>query len=228
MNHRRHHLGAFIRVGLLALLSLPMACGARSVMEMPGNDTPGAGGAGGTLFATGGSAGTSQSTGGYGGSIVAMGGSGGSASATGGAGGGFIGGCAYPSCLWNLIRDCSADGQCTEDDTGANAPVLVIKLCCSNGVTENISVSASSTAIVGTVAVGKNGKKCYDVGFNAASDGSNAAYAWKDASGQTVAKGTLTSDGSMAVTCANGDSMFISNDCSLDGSTELHDSGTCK
>ena len=140
----------------------------------------------------------------------------------------FIGGCAFPSCLWNLVRDCSADGQCTEDDTGASAPVLIIKLCCSSGVTENIVVTTSTSAIVGTIAVAKNGKKCYDVGFTAAGDGSNAAYVWKDPSGQAVAKGSLTSDGFMKVDCSNGESMLFSNACSLDGSSGLRDSGTCK
>jgi hypothetical protein len=183
--------------------------------------TVGAGGAAeGTGGAVAGYGGAGQATGGAGGTTYATGGIGGATSSTGGTGGGFLAGCQYPSCIWNLIRDCNASGPCTEDDSGSSGSApMVYKLCCSGGVKEVATLNQSYTAIYGTLAVTKNGSKCYDVSVNASVGGSNvASYVWMAPDGQVVAKGSTMADGSVAIECSNGEYLVLSTGCSPDGS----------
>ena len=220
-------------------------CGARSVMlDTPEDDPPtlqGTGGApvtggtagtpvttGGTSWAGGGSGGTPAS-GGSGGT-PASGGSGGT-SASGGSGGGVIGSCEYPSCLWNLIRDCLVVGQCSEQASQlAGGSTNITELCCRNGVDELITFRTQGSRITGTVAVTKDGNKCYDVNITTSADGNTAYYVWLDSNGQTVAKATIAMTDSSApiVKCGNGESMPMTDACSPDGSQAAEvTTGTC-
>ena len=230
-------------------------CGARSTMDKPEDDLPtlpGTGGApstvggaagsseatGGTFWATGGTGGT-LATGGTGGTLAtggtggmsATGGAGGTR-ATGGAGGGFIGSCAYSTCLWNLIRDCQVVGQCTQDELQVmgNSPG-VTETCCSNGVDELVTLLVQGARITGTVAVTKNGNKCYDVNIMTTADGSTLYYVWLDASGQTVAKASIamTDSSTPIIYCGNGESMAMTDACAPDGSqAAVITKGTCR
>jgi hypothetical protein len=195
------------------------------------------GGTGGVL-ATGGTN-SRRATGGRGGRPVtggsgpasATGGTGGGP-ATGGAGGGFIGSCEYPSCLWDLIRDCQVAGPCTEDDSGLSGSTTeYIELCCANGVNELITIRTEGSRFRGTVAVTKSGNKCYDVNIGTRADGTAVDYAWLDPSGQTVAKTTLLLTGSdtPVVNCANGESMVMPDQCAPDGSQQAEvTTGSCQ
>jgi hypothetical protein len=218
-------------------------------------------GTGGTTITTGGSPGTggvATATGGTGGTTIAIAGTGGTpatggtggvratggtagrpptggtggAPATGGAGGGFIGSCEYPSCLWNLIRDCQVVGPCTEDDSGlSGGPTEVAELCCSNGVDERVTLRMEGSRFTGTVAVTKNGDKCYDVVITTRSDGDTVDYAWLSPGGQTVAKSTISMSDSdtPVINCANGESMPMPDECAPDGSQAAEVTiGTCR
>ena len=223
------------------LASALVACGARSVLDTPGDEAPttsggGAGvqtlgGSGGTTAqATGGSAGTmAGGSGGSGGSTHATGGTGGSVTATGGSGGGFAGGCAYPSCVWSLIRDCIPAGQCTQDDSALSGTLITAKICCSNGVNENVRASTRAVSrLVGTVTITKSGQVCYSVDVDMAMDSSSGTYIYRDASGSSVAKATQMSDGSAVVACDSGETVAWSSGCSPDGnSNSTTISGTC-
>jgi hypothetical protein len=223
------------------------ACGARSTMMEAPEDEPstsvGAGGvvggtgiatdgAGAAVPATGGAGGTPgtlhAATGGAAGATYSASGDGGAPGATGGAGGGFLGGCGYPSCIWNLIRDCNASGHCTEDDSGSDSVPKVYKLCCANGVRETMTVNRAAATLDGTVAVSKNGSKCYDVNIRAALDGSQVAYLWTTPDGQVAAKASLTSDESLAIVCPGGETLTLPSGCPADGSGGASPStGTC-
>jgi hypothetical protein len=179
--------------------------------------TPASGGTGGTP-ASGGTGGTPAS-GGTGGT-PASGGTGGTP-ASGGTGGGFIGSCEYPSCLWNLIRDCPVVGQCTEEASQlAGGSTNITELCCRNGVYELITFRTQGSRITGTVAVSKSGNKCYDVNITTSADGNTAYYVWLDPSGQAVAKATIamTDSSTPIVKCGNGESMPMTDVCAPDGS----------
>ena len=226
-------------------------CGARSAMENSEDalpTSPGAGGAlitggtAGTLAATGGTfwaTGGARATGGAGGTVVtggaggthATGGTGG-ALATGGAGGGFIGSCTYPSCLWNLIRDCQVVGQCTQQDRQiAGGSTNITELCCSNGVDEIVTLRTQGSLMAGTVAVTSNGNKCYDVNLTSSADGSTLYYAWLDPTGQSVAKASLAllDSSPPIIYCGNGESMAMTSDCAPDGSqAAVTTTGTCR
>jgi hypothetical protein len=185
------------------------------------------GGAGGTVV-TGGTGGM-RATGGAGG-VPATGGAGG-APATGGAGGGFIGSCTYPSCLWNLIRDCQVVGQCTQQDRQiAGGSTEITELCCSNGVDE-IATLRMLPPMTGTVTVTSNGNKCYDVNLTSSADGSTLYYVWLDPAGQAVAKASLvlTDSSPPIIYCGNGESMEMTSDCAPDGSqAAVTTTGTCR
>ena len=221
------------------------ACGARSAMieapEDQRSSVVGAGGiAGSAVVATGGGGGAVESTGRKGGTIndatgggdggtYASGGEGDATSGTGGGGGGFLDGCQYPSCVWDLIRDCHADGPCTEDDSDSNGVPKVYKLCCLNGVHETTTVNRSATTLYGTVAVTKNGLSCYEVNFKATLDGSEVArYVWTTSGGQVAATGSLASDDSVAIVCSNGETLTLPSGCPAAGSGSASSSnGTC-
>jgi hypothetical protein len=221
------------------------ACGARSVMMEAPEGQPsswvGAGGIeGGTGFVTGGDGGAVESTGGKGGTIndatggaaggtYAIGGDGGATNGTGGAGGGSLDGCQYPSCIWNLIRDCRANGPCTEDNSGSNSVPKVYKLCCANGFNKTTTVNQSSTTLDGTVAVTKDGAKCYDVNVKAALDGSQVTrYVWTTPDGLVAANASLTSDDALAIVCTNGETLALRSGCPAAGSSSASPSnGTC-
>jgi len=187
---------------------------------------PVTGGAGGTP-ATGG---TSWATGGAGGAPL-TGGAGGTP-ATGGAGGGFIGSCEYPSCLWNLIRDCLVVGPCTQQESQvAGGLTDISELCCSNGVNELVTLRMQSSKVTGSVAVSKNGSKCYDVSLATSGDGSTLYYTWLDPSGQAVAKASIamTSSSDPVITCGNGETMPMTNNCQPDGAqAAVITTGTCQ
>ena len=202
-------------------------CGARSVMlDTPEDDPPTLQGTGGAPV-TGGTAGTPVTTGG---TSWAGGGSGGTP-ASGGSGGGVIGSCEYPSCLWNLIRDCLVVGQCSEQASQlAGGSTNITELCCRNGVDELITFRTQGSRITGTVAVTKDGNKCYDVNITTSADGNTAYYVWLDSNGQTVAKATIAMTDSSApiVKCGNGESMPMTDACSPDGSQAAEvTTGTC-
>ena len=189
---------------------------------------PATGGTGGT-HATGGAGGTGVA-GGTGGTHV-TGGTGG-APTTGGAGGGFIGSCTYPSCLWNLIRDCQVVGQCTQQDRQiAGGSTDITELCCSNGVDEIATLRTQGSLMAGTVTVTSNGNKCYDVSLTSSADGSTVYYVWLDPTGQSVAKASLAlMDSSPPIVyCGNGESMAMTSDCAPDGSqAAVTTTGTCR
>ena len=196
--------------------------------------TAGAGGA----PATGGTGGT-HATGGEGGTVVAGGTGGthatggtGGAPATGGAGGGVIGSCTYPSCLWNLIRDCQVVGQCTQQEWQiAGGSTDITELCCSNGVDEIVTMRTQGSLMTGTVTVTSNGNKCYDVNLTSSADGSTVYYVWLDPTGQSVAKASLAlMDSSPPIVyCGNGESMAMTSDCAPDGSqAAVTTTGTCR
>lgn len=199
-------------------------CGARSVMENSEDALPTLPGAGGALI-TGGTAGTLAATG------VTYWATGG-APATGGAGGGVIGSCTYPSCLWNLIRDCQVVGQCTQQDRQiAGGSTDITELCCSNGVDEIVTLRTQGSLMAGTVTVTSNGNKCYDVNLTSSADGSTVYYVWLDPTGQSVAKASLAlMDSSPPIVyCGNGESMAMSSDCAPDGSqAAVTTTGTCR
>jgi hypothetical protein len=190
--------------------------------------TPATGGTGGTL-ATGGTGGT-VATGGTGGTR-ATGGTAGTP-ATGGAGGGFIGSCAYPSCLWNLIRGCQAVGQCTQQELQiAGGTTDLSELCCSNGVNEIVTIRTQGSILTGTVDVTSNGNKCYDVNLTTSADGSMLYYVWLDPSGQSVAKASIamTDSSTPIIYCGSGESMAMTSDCAPDGSqAAVITTGTCR
>jgi hypothetical protein len=200
----------------LVLLSSLVACGARSPMlDVPEDETPLAGGTGGTsatpgtTFATGGTSGTTNSTGGSGGAVYT----------TGGTGGGFVGGCEYPSCVWGLLRDCLPDGQCTQDDSSGFSTTINEKICCGNGVSENVNLAMQASGnFAGTVTVTKNGQSCYSVELNISATASTGTYVYRDAGGGLVAKASLMSDGSQVVECANGETLTLPSNCPPDGS----------
>jgi hypothetical protein len=174
------------------------ACGARSVMDdgVGGGRAAGAGGV----------------------STPAAGGAGGVAPATGGTGGGFIGSCAYPSCLWHLIRNCQVVGECTEESSVGDA-IMASRLCCANGTRESVTERYQGTAIVGALTVTKDGNRCYDVTFTASTEGNTADFVWLDPGGQKVAKAELSLTSNAAtITCTNGETMTMTADCSPDGS----------
>jgi hypothetical protein len=220
-------------------------CAARSGMldepedELPAGTSTGGvrstSGAAGTSAAMGGSpwasggAGGIRTTGGAGGR-PATGGMGGGP-ATGGTGGGFIGSCEYPSCLWDLIGDCQVAGPCTEDDSGLTGDLAEsIEICCSNGVNERITFRAQGSGFTGTLAVTKNGNRCYDVSFATRADGNTVDYAWLEPSGQAVAKASfaMTDSSFPVIYCANGESMLMTDECAPDGSQAAEIStGTC-
>jgi hypothetical protein len=198
-----------------------------------GGSTGQAGVDGGGAVGTGGaSLGTGGMAVGAGGASIATGGVGGGTTlASGGAGGGIIGGCRYPSCLWNLVKDCLVIGQCTEE-SNPNAAIQQ-KLCCSNGVTETVSVlTQSSGALSGTVTVTKGGAACYTVAFNGrftSGNDTNATYAWIDPSGQVAVKGFMSDSKYVTLSCPNGETEQFSVDCSPDGSDEaIKTPGRCE
>jgi hypothetical protein len=166
------------------------------------------------MYATGGAAG-SMSTGGAGGAIYA----------TGGAGGGFVGDCAYPSCVWGLIRDCLPVGPCAQSSSTDSSTVV----CCSNGFNEDIPLSMqTSTHATGTIAISKNGKLCYDVEVDTWAGTMSGTYVLNNPAGATVAKGSLMSDGSIFVSCNDGETLTLPMDCPLDGHGNLTtEPGTC-
>jgi len=222
-----------------------LGCGARSVMDLPEENPPTLQGTGGAPN-TGGTAGTFAAAGGASwvaggaGGVPATGGSGGTPAtggsggmpATGGAGGGFIGSCAYPSCLWNLIRDCQVAGPCTQDESqGAGALTEISELCCSNGVNELVTLRIQGSRVSGTVAVTKGGSKCYDVSITASGDGNTLYYAWLDPSSEVVAKATMAMMDSSdpVITCRNGETMTMTDSCAPDGSQAAEiTAGTCR
>jgi hypothetical protein len=193
-------------------------CGARSVMEKPEDDLPTLPGTGGAPT-TGGTAGTFQATGG-------------TFWATGGTGGGFIGSCEYPSCLWNLIRDCQVVGPCTgEEAQPAGSSTDIWEDCCSNGVDELTTIQTQGSKVTATAAVTKNGNKCYDVNVTTSADGSTLNYVWLDPSGQAVAKASISlwALGPSVIECGNGESMPMTNTCQPDGSqAAVITTGTCR
>ena len=199
-------------------------CGARSVMEHSEDALPTLPGAGGALI-TSGTAGTLAATEG---TYWATGG----APATGGAGGGVIGSCTYPSCLWNLIRDCQVVGQCTQQEWQiAGGSTDITELCCSNGVDEIVTMRTQGSLMTGTVTVTSNGNKCYDVNLTSSADGSTVYYVWLDPTGQSVAKASLAllDSSPPIVYCGNGESMAMTSDCAPDGSqAAVTTTGTCR
>jgi hypothetical protein len=186
----------------------------------------GAGGAGGVSFGVGGA------NMGTGGARIATGGiDGGSTLGSGGSGGAILGGCRYPSCLWNLVKDCLVIGQCTEESNPSST--IQQKLCCDNGVDETVSVlTQSSSVLSGTVAVTKSGAACYTVSFSGrVTSGSemNVTYAWIDPSGEIAAKGVMTNSKFVTLTCPNGETEQFPVDCSPDGSDQaIRTPGRCE
>jgi hypothetical protein len=207
-------------------------------MEDEAGTTRGTGGVAGSVYATGGAADAMRATGGAAGAMHATGGAAGSMStggsggvtyATGGAGGGFVGSCAYPSCVWGLIRDCLPVGPCEESSSSGTGTVVTEKVCCSNGVNENFRVSMqASNRMTGTVAISKNGNLCYNVDVDVPTDATSGIYVYKNPAGVMVAKASLRSDGSMVVSCNDGETLTLPADCPPDGSGNMTTvSGTC-
>jgi hypothetical protein len=188
-------------------------------------------GTGGATFATGTGGATFQTTG-TGGTSYATTATGGATSGTGGSGHGFLGDCEYPSCIWNLIRDCHPDGACTRDDSASSAPSTVYKLCCDGGFNEIATLDQTSSTLHGTLTATRNGSKCYSVAVRAATGTGGtvlARYVWTTPDGQMPAGGTLTEDGSLVITCTNGETFTMAADCSPDGvsNNPPPSSGTC-
>jgi len=184
------------------------------------------GGAAGAVHATGGAAGAVHATGGAAGPM-STGGSGGVTYATGGSGGGFVGSCAYPSCVWSLIRDCLPNEPCSESNSSASSSIF--KVCCSNGVNEDFRLTMQTgNHLAGTVAISKNGKLCYDVDVDVPTDSTGGTYIYRNPAGETVAKASMMSDSSMVIVCNNGESLALPSGCEPDGSNGLKiGSGTC-
>jgi hypothetical protein len=229
----RHCVISAIFVGVCGCL---WGCAARSEMDMPEDDLPALPGTGGVPTPTVGTAGTSAATGGTSwggggaGGAPASGGAGGTPT-TVGTGGGFIGSCEYPSCLWNLIRDCLAVGLCTQEKSQLPNDTDTTKLCCSNGTSEFVTQRKQGSRLTGTVAVTKNGNKCYDVNFTTSGDGNTYNYVWFDPSGQAVVKASIATTGSSTPTlqCGNGESMPMTSECAPDGSQAAEiTTGTCQ
>jgi hypothetical protein len=186
------------------------------------------GGAGGTTHASGGSAGATHASGGSAGAN--SGGVGGMPSTIGGSGGGVANGCMYPSCVWNLLRDCYPDGQCTQESSSSSGLTYDVALCCSNGVNESIHLNVPlSGNMTGTVTITKHGQGCYSVVVSEPITSMTATYTYKDTSGTTVAKATTMSDGSTDIVCNDGESLTLPTYCNPDGSTSsmTTTTGTC-
>jgi hypothetical protein len=183
-------------------------------------------GAGGVSFGAGGA------NMGTGGARIATGGiDGGSTLGSGGSGGAILGGCRYPSCLWNLVKDCLVIGQCTEESNPSST--IQQKLCCDNGVGQTVSVlTQSSIVLSGTVVVTKGGAACYTVIFTGRTTSGNemtATYAWIDPSGQIAVKGVMSDSKFVTLTCPNGETEQFPVDCSPDGSDQaIRTPGRCE
>lgn len=227
--------------------------GGSSVIEAPGTGGIGTGGAsegvggailgtggagfgtGGAGFGTGGASfGTGGASFGTGGAILGTGGAslgtGGSSLASGGTGGGGAVGCAYPSCLWNLIKDCLVTGPCTREDVGTTG--VQQRLCCSNGVTQIVSIqTTASSGLSGTMSITKDGARCYTVdvtGRVLPSGDVRATYTWLDPSGRVALTGELSNSDFVALTCPGEAPVEFDINCSADGSdgADITD-GTC-
>src|SRR5215510_8061808 len=114
----------------------------------------------------------------------------GSAGTTGGAGGG---GSYPPGCLRDLMAPCSIAGACTYQTDDAGNPT---SFCYASGAHSTSMGSRCTTTgpSLETASVSKpDGTLCYTVSISASPSQAceNETYTWKDASGATIATGTV-------------------------------------
>jgi len=153
-------------------------------------------------------------------------GGGGGPAGGGGSGGGTSGGaCNYPPCLTNFaaaVEDCEPSGTCVMQSglpTGGSTSFST-NICYSNGVKQ--IASTTMDALTGSVAmaitVKKGSSTCYSMDVSGISFADpttgQVTMTFKDASGSTVATGTMNlGTNAMTVTCPGGQPVTLDPSC---------------
>ena len=205
-------LGTFLAVGTLALT---VGCGGSGSPSLDGGGAGGISGNGGALGGYGGV---------FGGNGGESGGVGGVFGGVGGAAGGSSGTCKYPSCIASLGTTCDPSGACVEQ---TDATTGASNTCYSNGVKVMTTFNLTSGAGVSTI---KNASgTCYTMNLAFSPTGSSTTLTIKNASGQTVATGTVVVAGATStttITCTGGQPVTLDPSCDT-GMNSTCATGTC-
>jgi hypothetical protein len=116
--------------------------------------------------------------------------------------------CNFPSCLADLLANCTPSGTCVEQ---VDLTTYSSNVCYSNGVKELMSLDMTTGVAVVTV---KNGNTtCFTLEEVAPVIGTSSSLTIKNGSGQTVATGTNNSDGTTTITCTGGQPVTFDSSC---------------
>lgn len=162
-----------------------------------GNTRPGVGGATGGASGVGGMVSGAGGVTGAGAQPAGMGGASGGSAGSGGMA--VAGGCAFPSCIGDLTKDCPPTGACVVQRVG-----MENRTCYASGVKNVTSIAIGGMSASLTVTYYKpGGAICYTATAPIATGGATptVVLTYNNAAGRTV--GTATTTGNiMTVTCA--------------------------